>query len=127
LIRRAAEHPTDRALSQILPRLQRAAYAGNLAAQQRFGNYVVGYYYTDELFWPGQPEIAIAALAMLRIAARKRPGTEDALLAALARDPVAFTDPDGPPPLPGEWLDAALREAKRWEDCAAENYDSGIE
>jgi hypothetical protein len=79
----------------------------------------VGYYYTDELFWPGQPEIAIAALAMLRVAARKSPGAEDALLAALARDPVAFTDRDGPPPLPGEWLDAALREAKRWEDCAA--------
>ena len=114
LIRRAREHPTEHALSQILPRLERAAYAGDLAAQKRFGYYVVSYYYTDELFWPGQPEIAIAALAMLRVAARKSPGAEDALLAALARDPVAFTDPDGPPPLPREWLDAALREAKRW-------------
>jgi hypothetical protein len=118
LIRRAGEHPSESALSQILPRLQRAAYSGDLAAQERFGHYVVGYYYTDEFFWPDQPEIAIPALAMLRVVARRSPRTDDALLVALGRDPVVFTDPDGPPRPPKEWLDAALREAQRWEDCA---------
>jgi hypothetical protein len=118
-IARAGEHPTDQEFSAILSRLRRAAYAGNLAAQKRFGGYVVGYYYTDNLFWPDQPEIAIPALAMLRIAARRSPDPNDTLLVALARDPIAFTDPDGPPPLPKQWLDAALDEARKWENCAA--------
>jgi hypothetical protein len=117
LIARAGEHPSDSQLSEILPRLRRAAYAGDLEAQRRFGYYVVGYYYTDEIFWPDEPEIAIPALAMLRVAARRNPDPTDALLVVLGHNPVVFADPDGPSALPEEWLEAALLEAKHWEDC----------
>jgi hypothetical protein len=119
LIKRAGEHPSDRDLDRILPLLKRAAYAGHEAAQRRFGYYVVGYYYTDEMFWPKEPDIAIAALAMLRVAARRTPDGSDQLMAALARDPVKFTGPDSPPALPRAWVNAAVKEARRWEDCAA--------
>ncbi len=107
-------------LLEIIPRLQRAAYAGDTNAQVRYGNYVVGYWYTDEMFWPRQRAVAIAALAMLRVAARKGPADpNNELMAALARDPVDFSKSGGVPPLPREWVNAALVEAKRWEKCPA--------
>jgi hypothetical protein len=119
LIKRAGEHPSDRDLDRILPLLERAAYAGYESAQRRFGYYVVGYYYTDDMFWPKHPDIAVPALAMLIIAARKNPTGNEPLAAALARDPVKFTDRDGPPALPRAWIKAALEEARRWHECAA--------
>jgi hypothetical protein len=117
LIKRAGEHPSREDLAAILPRLRRAAYAGNHAAQLRFGNYVVGYYYTDEMFWPREPRVAIPALAMLRIAALAEPESPNTLVQALGRTPVRFTDTEGPPPLPKAWIRAALREAKRYLAC----------
>jgi hypothetical protein len=117
-IKRAGEHPAQVDLAEILPRLHRAAYAGNQEARIRFGTYVVGYYYTDEMFWPSEPNVAIPALAMLIIAAHAEPDSRDSLLQALAKDPIAFTDPDGPPALPRRWIAAALRETKRLSACA---------
>jgi hypothetical protein len=117
-IKRAGEHPRQDDLAQILPRLRRAAYAGNHEAQLRFGNYVVGYYFTDEMFWPSEPDVAIPALAMLRIAAQAEPNSPSPLIKALARDPIVFADSDGLPALPKAWIAAALREAKRYTACA---------
>jgi len=116
-IKSAGEHPSRADLSYILPRLRRAAYAGNHAAQLRFGNYVVGYYFTDEMFWPREPRIAVPALAMLRIAALAERDSQDALIQALGRTPIRFSDPDGPPALPRAWIRAALREVKRYTAC----------
>jgi hypothetical protein len=117
-ITRAGEHPSDSDISQIIVRLQRAAHAGDVEAQTRFGNYVVGYYLTDEMFWPKQRAVAIAALAMLRVAARKvAPDPNNSLMVALARDKVDFSKANDVPALPRAWVDAALAEAKRWEKC----------
>ena len=115
LIARAGEHPMDGDLDEILPLLQRAADTGYLPAQFRFGGYVVGYWYTDEMFWPKRPKIAIAALAMLRVACKRSPNVKGTLERNLARDPVKFSDSDGLPPLPQRWVKAALAEAARWE------------
>ena len=117
-IKRAGEHPSRDDLAQILPRLYQAAYAGNHEAQLRFGTYVVGYYYTDLMFWPRDPDLAIPALASLIIAARAETSHRDSLLQALAKTPIAFTNPDGPPALPKVWIKAALRETKRLFACA---------
>lgn len=122
-IARAGEHPSPADLDEILPLLHRAAYGGHVAAQRRFGYYVVGYWYTDEMFWPHSEEVAVAALAMLRVVALHEldttgtPPEEDALLRALASDPVAFDEADGPPPLPEEWLRKASEEARAWSEC----------
>jgi hypothetical protein len=53
--------------------LQLAAHSGHQAAQYRYGGYIVGYYLTDEMFWPREKEIASDALAMLRIVATDAP------------------------------------------------------
>jgi hypothetical protein len=107
LIRKADEHPSNAELDQILPRLEAAACAGDLLAQERFGMYVVGYYYTDEMFWPSRPQLAARALAMLLTAAQREPESTDPLLRALRSNPADFTSEEGPPPLPQPWLDAA--------------------
>lgn len=121
-IQRAGEHPTPADLDEILPLLHRAAYGGYLPAQRRYGYYVVGYWYTDEMFWPRSEPIAVSALAMLRVAAqRERAGAagplDDALLEALASDPVTFSEEEGPPALPEEWVKLGVAEAERWTAC----------
>jgi hypothetical protein len=115
IIARAGEHPTDMDLAEILPLLERAADSGYLPAQLRFGNYVVGYWYTDEMFWPKKQKVAIVALAMLRVAAKRSPGSDEPLLRVLAKDPVVFRESDGVPALPAPWVKAALAEAARWQ------------
>ena len=118
-IERAGEHPSDEAMAEILTRLERAAYAGNIAAQVRFGQYVVGYYFTDEMFWPRRKDVAIAALAMLRVAALQGPvDPRDPLMVELARTPVDLRRAEGIPPLPASWVKAALVEAALWQACS---------
>jgi hypothetical protein len=73
VIKNAGEHVSPGALDVIIPLLQLAAHSGNQAAQYRYGGYVVGYYLTDEMFWPREKETASDALAMLRIVAADAP------------------------------------------------------
>jgi hypothetical protein len=73
LIKKADEHVSPGALEVILPLLQLAAHSGHQATQYRYGGYIVGYYLTDEMFWPREKEIASDALAMLRIVATDAP------------------------------------------------------
>lgn len=121
MIQRAGEHPTDADLAALLPLLRGAADAGLLEAQVRYGNYVFGYWATDEMFWPKQREEAVKALAMLRVAAlRMRAGSpartiEDPLLAALSQTPPRWGE-DVPEP-PRAWVEAAEVEAARWLRC----------
>lgn len=118
-IERAGEHPSDEAMAEILIRLERAAYAGDIAAQLRFGQYVVGYYFTDEMFWPRRKHVAIAGLAMLRVAALQGPvDPRDPLMVELARTPVDLRRAKEVPPLPVPWVKAALAEAARWQACS---------
>jgi hypothetical protein len=112
---RAGEIPAKEESNIYLPLFERAAYSGYLPAQIRFGKYVVGYWYTDEAFWPHERRIAVAALAMLRVAAKRSPDTKDRLMRVLAKDPVKFTESDGVPALPAAWVKAALVEAAHWE------------
>jgi hypothetical protein len=117
LIDVAGEHPEPEALSRILPKLRRAAYGGLPAAQLRYGGYVVGYYATDEMFWPSDRETAIGALGLLRFAvvhdraqAADFPGLEQT-----PPDPssqfIQLLDP--------EWLALALDEARAYETCVS--------
>ena len=96
-----------------LPMLDRAACAGYLPAQMRVGYYVVGYWITDEQFWPSRRKLAVSALAMLLVAAKRSSDSIDALLCTLARDPVVFSESRGVPPLPSERVKVALIEAAR--------------
>jgi hypothetical protein len=105
----------DTDLAEILPLLERAANSGYLPAQLRFGSYVVGYWYTDEMFWPQRPQVATLALAMLRVAAKRSPDSKESLVRILAKDPVVFRESDGVPALPAPWVKAALAEAALWE------------
>jgi hypothetical protein len=121
-IERAGEHPMQSDLDEILPLLHRAAYGGYLPAQRRYGYYVVGYWFTDEMFWPHDEPVAISALAMVRvssIADRIEQGgpLDDALREAMASTPVTFADPDQAPALPDEWVDRAVAEADAWSEC----------
>ena len=115
LIAQAGEHPFDTQLAEILPRLRRAALAGHRPAQRRFGYYVVGYFLTDEMFWPADRPTAISALAMLRVALRRGIPGEDPW-DGLARDPVVLGD-EPLAMLPAEWVVAAVAEAADWERC----------
>jgi hypothetical protein len=127
LIARAGEHPADEDWAEILRLLQSAADSGYLEAQLRLGQYVVGYWFTDEMFWPREPKIAIFALAMYRVAAKRGPDAKnDPLLRILAKDPVTFRPSDGIPPLPARWVKAALAEAKRWEKSHPTAVRSGL-
>jgi hypothetical protein len=118
-IAHAGEHPFDADLDVILPLLSGAARSGLIEAQQRYGTYVFGYWATDEMFWPGRPDVAIEALGLLRVAALRHAaaGTlgDDALLRALSTTPPAFTD-DVPAP-PQAWIDAAVVAADQWLAC----------
>jgi hypothetical protein len=121
-IARAGEHPGPNDLDAIIPLLHRAAYGGFEPAQRRYGYYVVGYWYTDEMFWPRSKEIAVSALAMLRVAAKLEGAAnagayDDELLKALAGDPVTFSETEGPPALPDEWVNAGVEEADQWLRC----------
>lgn len=123
-IARAGEHPSPADLDQILPLLHRAAYGGYAPAQRRYGYYVVGYWFTDEMFWPSNEPVAVSALAMVRVSAihdRAEQGgpLDDALREAMANTPVTFADPDQAPALPDDWVAAAVAEADRWLQCVA--------
>jgi hypothetical protein len=122
-IERAGEHPTDADLGEILPLLHRAAYGGHVGAQRRYGYYVVGYWFTDEMFWPQDEPVAVSALAMARVAAihdRAENGgpLDDPLREALASTPVVFSDPDQLT-LPDDWVAAGVAEADAWQACVA--------
>lgn len=120
-IKRAGEHPTDADLARLLPLLRGAAEAGLLEAQLRYGNYVYGYWATDDMFWPSRREEAVKALAMLRVAALRiemvRPvkAADDPLVNALGQTPPRW-DGEVPQP-PKAWEDAAVAEADRWLRC----------
>jgi hypothetical protein len=73
IISREDEHVSPAALEVILPLLKLAAHSGSVAAQHRYGYYVIGYYATDEMFWPHDKETAADALAMLRVLAVDNP------------------------------------------------------
>jgi hypothetical protein len=122
-IDRAGEHPMDADLDEILPLLHRAAYGGYLPAQRRYGYYVVGYWFTDEMFWPKDEPVAVSALAMARVSAiqdraEKAGPLEDALREALTSTPVVFPDPDQLT-LPDNWVAAGVGEADAWQACVA--------
>ncbi len=114
----AGEHPTAAQVDLITKLLSLAATSGHLRAQQQYGNYVFGYWATDEMFWPRQREVAVEALAMLRVAARNSSNHEplDELSGPLARDPVRFKSGDFPAP-PAAWVSAAVALANEWEKC----------
>jgi hypothetical protein len=117
LIDKAGEHPEPEALSQILPKLRRAAYGGLPAAQLRYGSYVVGYYATDEMFWPSDRETAIGALGLLRFAILRDP-SQAVNFPGLEQTPP---DPDSQfiQLLDREWLSLALEEAHAYEACVS--------
>jgi len=115
LIDEAGEHPDQDAVVRILEKLRKAAYGGLPAAQLRYGWFVVGYYATDEMFWPGDRDTAVGALGLLRF--------------AVMRDPTSaedFPGLDQTPPDPNsafiqlldpEWLRLAVEEASAYEAC----------
>lgn len=117
LIEQAGEHPEPQALERILPKLRKAAYGGLHDAQLRYGAYVVGYYATDEMFWPRDRETAIGALGLLRFAVLRDPGSAESYpgLDQTPPDPssafIQLLDPD--------WLRLALEEARAYEACVA--------
>jgi hypothetical protein len=117
LIDAAGEHPEPEALAQILPKLRRAAYGGLPAAQLRYGGYVVGYYATDEMFWPSDRETAIGALGLLRFAVVRDPSH------AADFPGLELTPPDAHSQfiqlLDPEWLALALDEARAYETCVS--------
>jgi len=117
LIEAAGEHPEPEALARILPLLRRAAYGGLPAAQLRYGGYVVGYYATDEMFWPSDRETAIGALGLLRFAVTNDP-SQAPNFPGLERTPpdpnsqfIQLLDP--------QWLSLALDEARAYEACVS--------
>jgi len=117
LIDEAGEHPEPEALAEILPKLRKAAYGGLADAQLRYGAYVVGYYATDEMFWPRDRATAIGALGLLRVAVlRDRASAED-------YPGLEQTPPDASSPfiqlLDPEWLTLGLEEARAYEACVA--------
>ena len=118
-IEAAGEHPMDSDLNVILPALKRAAHAGHRDAQARYGNYIVGYWLTDEMFWPDDRETAISGLAMLRIAFRRGYDPGEDGFAGLAKDPVDLRS-EIASMLPREWVDAAVTYADAWEACHRE-------
>lgn len=118
LIKKSGEHPRDEDLEEIVRSLSLAAESGNIQAQLKLGWYVVGYWMTDELFWPKRPIVAIKALAMLRNAAiqlNDKGPQNDPFLKALALTPPRFEEEAYK--LPSEWMEAALRHHARWSDC----------
>lgn len=118
VIQEAGEHPTVEAVEQIVKYLGSSGEAGLLGAQLSLGMYVVGYWFTDEIFWPDDIKVATHALAMLRVAALRLHDLgppHDPLLKALALTPPQFDDQNFE--LPEEWLSASLQLADQWLSC----------
>lgn len=116
LIERVGEHPSNADLDLVLPLLEASARSGHAEAQRRFGSYVVGYWVTDEMFWPSRRKTAIAALAMLYESVRLDPAASDAWAQQVGSGKATIPTSPGLP-LPKAWVSAALREAKQWEHC----------
>ena len=119
-VEKAGEHPTESAVARIIRSLSQAAEFGLSDAQFKLGFYVVGYWMTDEMFWPSQKDRAIHALAMLRVAALhmsdvKKSKTQDPFLKALSMPSPHFGDETYA--LPKEWLNRSLNLANEWIKC----------
>ena len=112
-IKRAGEHPVQADLDVTLPLLRSAALSGHPLAQERYGSYVVGFWATDEMFWPKDKLNAVSALAMLRIVARRDPKS---IYRGLAKDPVELRQ-EPLKRIPKAWIDLAIAEARAWERC----------
>lgn len=115
-IKKAGEHPSNSDLAVILPLLRSAALSGHVKAQLRYGSYVVGFWMTDEMFWPKDKPNAVTALAMLRVVARRDPMAAKEWYGGLAKDPVDLKE-DPLSRLPKAWIELALKEAQEWERC----------
>ena len=116
----AGEIPSQESVSNIISALSRAARGGSSRAQRLLGQYVFSYWMTDEMFWPEQREVAITALAMLRVYALREAEagktSSSALVRALAQTPPMFKELPLPPP--AAWLKPSLERAQRWLKCA---------
>jgi hypothetical protein len=113
VIRRAGEHPAQADLDVMLPLLRSAALSGHELAQERYGSYVVGFWATDDMFWPKDKLNAVSALAMLRVVARRDPKS---IYRGLAKDPVELRA-EPLKRIPKAWIDLAIAEARAWERC----------
>jgi len=115
VIREAGEHPDPDSVTRILEKLRKAAYGGLPAAQLRYGWFVVGYYSTDEMFWPHDRETAIGALGLLRFAVQRDPASAESYPGLELTPP----DPDSAfiQMLDPEWLGLAVDEASAYAAC----------
>ncbi len=116
LIKTGDEHPTREEASLYLSLLEISARSGNIKAQRRLGNYVVGYWITDFMFWPKEKKTAVTALAMLYEAARADPARAQPWERELASGSAVLSI-DNNLSLPKAWVSSALTEAKEWERC----------
>ncbi len=117
LIHAHGDHVSDGELEVILPLLRLAAHSGHRRAQATYGQYIVGYYATDEMFWPLQPEVAADGLAMLRIVCADEPGLVAPEYAALYLRGMLSGNPDEP--FPKAWLKRAQKTEEAWRRCEA--------
>jgi hypothetical protein len=115
LIRAHGDHVSVGELQVLLPLLRLAAHSGHRGAQARYGRYVVGYYLTDEMFWPRQPDVAADALAMLRIVSKDEPTIFGEAEAALYLRGMLPGDPEERVPRP--WLKKAEEIEREYRRC----------
>jgi hypothetical protein len=113
LIAREDEHVSIGALRTILPVLKLAAHAGNRSAQKRYGFYVLGYFFTDSMFWPSDKVTAADALAMLHIVASDAPEEVGDNVKWI----VDYRNPVNELPFPKEWVDMAKRQEADYRKC----------
>lgn len=114
LIELEGEHLSNGAAQVILPLLRLASHSGNQQAQRRYGYYVIGYYMTDEMFWPRQKEIAADALAMLHVVAIDAPQ----MLGDDGAWAISYTEPSDEKKLfPTEWVKRAKLVEAFYRKC----------
>lgn len=114
----AGEHPSYESIEQIVAHLSRAAAANSTEAQKGLGFYVVGFWMTDFMFWPKQKQVAVDALAFLRISMIKeltKGPPHIQWMQGLGVSPPYFDEDSNR--LPTTWLNLAIKAASHWQRC----------
>lgn len=118
---RLEEHPKQDVWDAGMKDLRSAAENGEVEGQYRFGITLFGFLFTDHAPEPSEERQYVDALKFVRIAALRGHAKAKSALPGLADQPLpkAFDQPplDG---VPRPWIEAAVKQAKDWLECAPE-------